>query len=85
MATKRKAHKASVKSPNTSAENPPPLADDLLNGADAIAAYLGWSRSRVFYSVRRRYLPIGNVGSLLIARKSELNAALTGLKATEAQ
>jgi hypothetical protein len=56
-----------------------PLNDDLLTGAPAIAAYLGWKERRVYYATDRKYLPIGRIGQTLIARKSELNRALSGV------
>ena len=55
-----------------------PLAEDLLTGAPAIAAYLGWPCRRVYYVAEQGYLPIGQVGKLLTARKSELDRALSG-------
>jgi hypothetical protein len=53
------------------------LADDLPTGADAIAAYLGWSPRRVYYVARQRYLPINHIGTTLVARKSQLDKALS--------
>jgi len=58
-----------------------PLYEDLLTGAKAIAEYLGWPRRKVFYA--QKYLPIGSVGKTLVARKSELDAALSGQKKSE--
>ncbi len=54
-----------------------PLAEDLLTGAPAIAQYLGWNVRRVYHAVRMKHLPIGHIGGTLIARKSELNRALS--------
>jgi hypothetical protein len=48
---------------------------DLLTGADEIAKYLGWTPRRVYHAARQKYLPIGHLGNLLIARKSQLDAA----------
>lgn len=59
-------------------EAPAKLADDLLTGATAIAEYLGWPERRVRHADRMKYLPIGRCGQILIARKSELDRALTG-------
>jgi hypothetical protein len=58
-----------------------PLNEDLLTGAKAIADYLGWPARKVFYA--QRYLPIRTVGRMLIARKSELDRALSGSKPLE--
>jgi hypothetical protein len=57
-----------------------PLRDDLLTGAVAISDYLGpqWPIRRVYYAASRGYLPIGRVGEILIARKTELERALSG-------
>jgi len=56
------------------------LSDDLLIGAEAIAAYLGWRARRVYYHASRGYLPIKHVGQLLVARKSELDRALSAME-----
>ena len=53
-----------------------PLKDDLLTGADAIADYLGWKPRKVRHADAMKHLPIGRCGAQLIARKSELDAAL---------
>ena len=53
------------------------LHDDLLTGAQAIAAHLGWDVRRVYHSAEKKYLPIGKCGQTLIARKSELDRALS--------
>ena len=52
---------------------------DLLTGAEAIAAYIGapWNERKIYYAAEKRYLPIGRVGQTLIARKSELDRALS--------
>jgi hypothetical protein len=55
--------------------NSGPLREDLLTGARAIAEYLGWPVRKVFYA--QKHLPISSVGRTLIARKSELNTALS--------
>ena len=56
---------------------PTSLADDLLTGAAAIAEYLGWNQRRIYHAASQGYLPIGRAGQLLIARKSELDRALS--------
>ena len=55
------------------------LAQDLLFGAQQIAAHLNWPRWRVYY--QQNNLPISRVGQTLIARKSELDRALSGVAA----
>jgi hypothetical protein len=60
------------------------LRDDLLTGAQAIADYLGWPLRRVYHCAHRQYLPIGRTGAILIARKSELDRALSATAAVEA-
>jgi hypothetical protein len=61
------------------------LADDLLTGAQEIADFLGWPVDRVYYAQRKRRLPIGKHGELLIARKSQLDRALSGEAAVSAK
>ena len=58
--------------PPMSDKNPPALTDDLLRGAEQIAAHLGWTERQVRY--HETALPILRVNNLLIARKSELDA-----------
>ena len=48
------------------------LADDLLDGADQIADYTGWSRRRVFYLLEKGLIPALKVGKRWTARKSSL-------------
>jgi hypothetical protein len=48
---------------------------DLLTGAREIARFLGWPVRKVFYA--QKFLPISSVGRTLIARKSELDRALS--------
>lgn len=58
------------------------LADDLLEGADAIAAFLGWKPRRVYHVAEKGCLPIHKVVGLgLVARKSTLRAAFEQLDA----
>ncbi len=52
-------------------------AEDMLNGASAIAQFLGWTRRRLYYEadadrVRKTYLPVFRIGATLSARKSSL-------------
>ena len=61
------------------------LADDLLEGATEIGAYLDWTRRRVFYAAERKLMPIFHVGNRLCARKSSLRRRIEDLeqRATE--
>jgi hypothetical protein len=54
-----------------------PLSEDLLTGAREIGQYLGWPTRRVFYFYGQKRLPIRSVGRMLVARKSELDRALS--------
>jgi hypothetical protein len=57
------------------------LADDLLEGADAIAEFLFGSpefRRKVYYLSECSRLPIFRLGSVLCARKSVLLKFITG-------
>lgn len=60
--------------------NATPLADDLLTGAEQIAAYLGWPVRKIYHARRQGHLPIRTVGAILIARKSELDRVLSALE-----
>jgi hypothetical protein len=53
------------------------LADDMLEGGEAIARFTGIPPSRVFYLCERGYLPVFKVGVRWCALKSELRAALS--------
>jgi hypothetical protein len=59
----------------------PVLADDLLEGADEIAAFLfgdGASRRKVYYLAECTRLPIFRLGSVLCARRSVLMRWIAG-------
>ncbi len=64
---------------------PQSLRDDLLTGAVDIAAFLGprWTKRKIYYAAERGTLPISRVGETLVARKSELNRALSALPQSE--
>jgi hypothetical protein len=53
---------------------PSPLADDLLRGIPAIAAYLGDSEQKVYYAAERGLLPLGKLGANWIGSKKALTA-----------
>jgi hypothetical protein len=55
----------------------PPLHEDLLTGAQAIAEFTGLSVRRVYYLSETGDLPVFRLGQVLQARKSELNEALS--------
>lgn len=55
----------------------PTLAEDMLEGGEAIARFTGIPPSRVFYLCERGYLPVFKVGARWCALKSELRAALS--------
>jgi len=57
-----------------------PLKDDLLTGAQEIADYLGWPVRKIYHAKRHGHLPIGQVGAILTARKSELDKAFSALE-----
>lgn len=58
------------------------LADDLLEGAAGIAAFMGpnWNPRRVYYAAERQYLPIFRIGNRLSARKSALQRRIEDLE-----
>ena len=47
------------------------LAEDILQGAQAIADFGGWSRRQVYHFVRHG-LPVFRMGSTVCARKSSI-------------
>ena len=57
------------------------LADDMLLGAEAIAAELGVEPSQIYYIHRMRLLPIGKLGKQLIASRRKLRGAAARLTA----
>ena len=62
-------------------EKPDELADDILEGADAIATFLfgaKGTRRRVYYLVESSRLPVFRFGSMLCARKSVLLKYISG-------
>lgn len=61
------------------------LRDDLLNGADAIADYLGWHRRRVYYEtredrVKKTGFPAFKIGGVVTARRSRLEVWIRTLE-----
>jgi hypothetical protein len=57
-----------------------PLADDLLDGAGEIAAFLGWPKRRVFYALERGQIPGFKIGNKWHARRSTLTAHIARLE-----
>jgi len=54
---------------------PDSLADDLLRGADAIAAFMfgdSGNRKKIYYLAERKEIPVFRLGCELCARKSTL-------------
>lgn len=51
-----------------------PLAEDILRGADAIAAHLGLDRRTVYHAASTGQLPVFHIGAIVHARKSRLMA-----------
>lgn len=49
-----------------------PLAADILQGADAIAAWTGFKRRTIYHSVAAGHLPTFRMGDIICARKSTL-------------
>ena len=64
-------------------ENPNPpqdrVGDDLLIGASAIAAEMKMKEHEVYYAHRKKLLPIGKLGKLLIASKVKLRRTARNL------
>ena len=58
------------------------LADDLLNGAAEIAAFLGTNTREIYHLHKTKRLPIGRLGRKLIATRSQLRRAAKALTAS---
>jgi hypothetical protein len=75
-----------VKQPSTAAEaahapnTASTIRDDLLEGAEAIAAFLGFKRRQIFHLVKEHRLPVFRLGQKICARKSTLLAHLAKLE-----
>lgn len=48
------------------------LSDDIVIGADAIAAFVGLTRRQVYGCVARGTMPIFKIGALVCARRSSI-------------
>ena len=59
------------------------VADDMLHGAEEIAAFLGVSTAQVYHFARLKRLPIGKLGWNLIASKRQLQRACAKLTASQ--
>jgi hypothetical protein len=58
------------------------LADDLLDGIAAIAAFLGWTERRTYYAAEHRNIPVFKMGERKwCARKSTLRRYVDELEA----
>jgi hypothetical protein len=55
------------------------LADDLLNGAEAIGNFLGVPVHAVYHIHKKKRLPIGKLGKIYIASKTKLRRAVNAL------
>jgi predicted DNA-binding transcriptional regulator AlpA len=51
-----------------------PLCEDLLRGAAAIAAFMGFERRQIYHLVSKNILPTFRGGDIVCARKSTLLA-----------
>jgi hypothetical protein len=57
------------------------LGDDILDGAAAIAAFLGTNKRRAFYLCENKLIPAFKFGNKWTARKSGLHAYVDRLEA----
>jgi hypothetical protein len=64
-------------------DNDLPLSDDLLNGADAIAEYLGWPVRQTYHAVQQGHIPTFRIGPKIMARKSEIRARCSAAYKTD--
>ena len=61
-----------------------PLSADILRGAAAIAAHLGFDRRVVYHLVARGSIPTFRLGETVCARKSTINAWIAAQEARAA-
>ena len=57
------------------------LSDDLLFGAEAIAAELGLKPAQIYYIHKSKKLPISKFGRMLVASRRKLQRAAAALTA----
>jgi len=57
------------------------LGDDLILGAAAIAEELGVTEDQVHNWIAKKRIPVGRIGRSLIARRSELQRAISKITA----
>ena len=55
------------------------LSEDLLDGAERIGAYGGWSPRRTFYLLEKGLIPAFKIGNRWTARKSRLRQHIEAL------
>ena len=67
-----------VDSKSRPAPQPDTLADDLLEGAQAIATFLGIEVRKVFHGVERGHIPVTRRGRIIIGSKRRLTRHYTG-------
>jgi hypothetical protein len=68
---------------NRSGTAAPDVADDLLDGCEKIAQFLGMKPRQIYYQVYRQRLPVFRIGEKICARKSTLIAHISRLEAGE--
>jgi hypothetical protein len=66
-----------------SSSTPGAVVDDILEGADAIARFLGVTPRRAKYLIERRLIPYGKLGGRCLASKQRLVQHLHALAAGE--
>jgi len=61
------------------------LSDDLLDGANAIAAFTGLEVRRIYYMLERGHLPAFKIGDKWFARKSAILDQISKLECSDNQ
>ena len=59
------------------------LANVLLEGVPAIAAFSGWSRRRTYYLAENKLIPAFKIGEKWAARKSTLRKHIESLETSD--
>lgn len=63
---------APVAAPTPALTAPPTLADDILQGADSIAKFMGVTRRQAYHFVADGRIPTFRIGAIICARKSTI-------------
>jgi hypothetical protein len=55
------------------------IGEDLLDGVEAIAAELRWTRARTDHAIRNELIPVGRMGRRIVASRQLLRQHFTNI------